>query len=586
MLITEPEILAFNNVRLNQAYSSSLCITNSADSSLEFTLRATSPRYSISPNRVRLDAGASAVVTVRLFVSQAHASAGTKADYLVLKCLYSEQRLPVSYTLYKKAPGGRSRSPSPAPSRPSRSPSRTPQAKSEIRPDGSPPAALRFMQSTSSSRGRSPPPSPPPDRHAPQDEQYVPRSEYARVCSAWEDERLMFEQRSEKVMRVLDKKDGLIRDLRAQLAGSGIRGELERQMQAPAEDAAGLDATRAEMAGMRERLIDQSEQIEVLISEIARLRNELTDSVPAAAPAFLAPQIRQDVAPLPASPLPATTDPFPTDALKRRISELEADLYSARFKAEASDREMEELMNRNAYLEGECTALSGQLQRAEETWRQAASEAPLPFPHAATRPDLDTSTSVGPEVLALYQERAHRAETDNGILLGHIAQLEREHAEAEARADVLSRRLGDQQELCAQLSDRCAELETIAEVARPTPKEEPVRQDPEPASRGPDVSVDSDGTELREANVWWSYVWHAMGESDGARLEREHDAAVAVLTASDRNADSQMVGSNSLNYYTDAIARLQRTVNELKSTTSAQVVEIAVARQVCNETFR
>ena len=222
MLGIEPESLEFKNVRPNQAYSTSVCITNNADSSLEFTLRATSPRYSISPNRVRLEAGQSIVVTVRLFVSQAKAisSSSTKNDSLVLKCLYSEQRVPVSYSLYRKPAGtrGRSRSPSPAPMRRSKSPIRTPQRRVEDTQDRSrhlspsidaSDSASSYMKSTIASRGRansatSPIPSPPrsptrneADQH--RDDEFVPRSEYLRVCDALDQERRTFEQRSEKV---------------------------------------------------------------------------------------------------------------------------------------------------------------------------------------------------------------------------------------------------------------------------------------------------------------------------------------------------------------------------------------------------
>lgn len=154
----------------------------------------------------------------------------------------------------------------------------------------------------------------------------------------------------------------------------------------------------------------------------------------------------------------------------------------------------------------------------------------------------------------------------------------------------LSDSLAEKDVVCSQLADKCAELEAISKVSGNGPKSD---NRVEESSRSPDdarglaLAPDIDGEELKEANVWWSYVWHAMGQSDAARLEREHDSTLQLLlTSSDvgrvteSTSESLPVAPHSLNYYTDAITRLQRSINELKSTTSAQVVEIATARQV------
>jgi hypothetical protein len=114
----------------------------------------------------------------------------------------------------------------------------------------------------------------------------VPRSEYLRVCEAWDQERLLFEQKSEKVMRILERKDGIIHDLKQELAsaqaasgagaGAGARGEFERQLRNPA-GVAGRSANNSsttagsshlddhQVASMQEKILDQSEQIEVLL---------------------------------------------------------------------------------------------------------------------------------------------------------------------------------------------------------------------------------------------------------------------------------------------------------------------------------
>lgn len=62
MLEVSPSSLTFRDVRLNNAYVNSVCITNPLPATVEFTLRASSQRYSLTPNRVTLSAGQSIVV--------------------------------------------------------------------------------------------------------------------------------------------------------------------------------------------------------------------------------------------------------------------------------------------------------------------------------------------------------------------------------------------------------------------------------------------------------------------------------------------------------------------------------------------
>ena len=154
----------------------------------------------------------------------------------------------------------------------------------------------------------------------------------------------------------------------------------------------------------------------------------------------------------------------------------------------------------------------------------------------------------------------------------------------------LSHSLSEKDLAWSQLAEKCAELEAVKKVSGNSPKSDNPTEAPPPSgadARELTLTPDIDGEELKEANVWWSYVWHAMGQSDAARLEREHDFTVNMLVASadagrvaETTGESPPVATHSLNYYTDAITRLQRNVNELKSTTAAQVIEIATARQV------
>mgnify|MGYP002214535650 CR=1 FL=1 len=62
MLEVSPESLVYRDVRLNNAYVNSICITNPLPATVEFTLRPSSQRYSLVPNRITLAAGQSIVV--------------------------------------------------------------------------------------------------------------------------------------------------------------------------------------------------------------------------------------------------------------------------------------------------------------------------------------------------------------------------------------------------------------------------------------------------------------------------------------------------------------------------------------------
>ena len=118
MMEVEPKNLVYRDVRLNQSYSTSLCISNPLTASVEFTLRPSSPRYTVSPNRVNLMGGQSIVVTVRLFLTHfPNYSKGVKGqdDHIVLKSSYFEQKVDVTFFLHSRdssSAASRSQSPS------------------------------------------------------------------------------------------------------------------------------------------------------------------------------------------------------------------------------------------------------------------------------------------------------------------------------------------------------------------------------------------------------------------------------------------------------------------------------------------
>lgn len=105
MLEVEPAVLVIRDVRLNQPYTASLCVTNSLAAGVEFTLRPSSPRWTITPNRVNLGAGQSIVVTVRLFLSHyPNYGRGVQGqeDTIHIKSSYFEQKVSATFFLHSR----------------------------------------------------------------------------------------------------------------------------------------------------------------------------------------------------------------------------------------------------------------------------------------------------------------------------------------------------------------------------------------------------------------------------------------------------------------------------------------------------
>ena len=90
----EPSSLSFREVRINQTYTASLCISNSFQTPVEFQLIPSHQRYTISPNRVTLYPKQSIVITVKLFSNQRKLDSSIE-DSIRLKSDFSEQRIPI-----------------------------------------------------------------------------------------------------------------------------------------------------------------------------------------------------------------------------------------------------------------------------------------------------------------------------------------------------------------------------------------------------------------------------------------------------------------------------------------------------------
>lgn len=110
----EPARIVFPSVRLNQSYSSSLCISNPLSASVEFTIRPSSSRYTVTPDKVRLSAGQTIVVTVKLFLNHYPSSSkasGGHEDSLHVKSVYFDQKIPVEFFVHTQQSSSRSPSP-------------------------------------------------------------------------------------------------------------------------------------------------------------------------------------------------------------------------------------------------------------------------------------------------------------------------------------------------------------------------------------------------------------------------------------------------------------------------------------------
>ena len=105
MLDVSPDSLVYRDVRLNNAYVNSVCITNPLAATVEFTLRPSSQRYAVTPSRVTLSAGQSIVVTVRLFLAHypnfIKGSRGQE-DHIQMKSSYFEQKIPLVFFLHSR----------------------------------------------------------------------------------------------------------------------------------------------------------------------------------------------------------------------------------------------------------------------------------------------------------------------------------------------------------------------------------------------------------------------------------------------------------------------------------------------------
>ena len=104
----EPKFLQFRDIRLNQSYTTSLCITNTYPSTVDFKLEPSSSRFAVNPSRVNLPSGQSIVVTVRLFLKHnPNTSDGVNqhGDSIRVLSSYFDHAVNLIYSLHSKETG-------------------------------------------------------------------------------------------------------------------------------------------------------------------------------------------------------------------------------------------------------------------------------------------------------------------------------------------------------------------------------------------------------------------------------------------------------------------------------------------------
>ena len=117
MLQIEPSSLIFRDVKLNQAYTSTITITNPLSVTVDFTLKPSSSKYTLSPSKIALNSNDSIVITIRLLIphyTNYTKDLNGKNDYISIKSLFFEQKIETIYYLHENILHNRSRTPSPA----------------------------------------------------------------------------------------------------------------------------------------------------------------------------------------------------------------------------------------------------------------------------------------------------------------------------------------------------------------------------------------------------------------------------------------------------------------------------------------
>ena len=623
MLEVEPRCLNFRDVFLNQAYTTSLCLTNPLTAPVEFTLRPSSPRYTVTPNRVNLSGGQSIVVTVRLFLSHyPNFRQGVRGqdDTIHIKSAYFEQNVDVSFFLHSRDSGTSiSRSRSASPLRPTAGSTSSVAAAGGVN-------SLAELQSQVYAR----------DTRISQLESIISQleSKYPSlkeiVRNRVEQERLIFEEKSEKALDLLQRKDETIGYLQTRLSDSssaiaklrqqkaldasirvatsvdtesfgalkdriaGLEGrenelltKIKEEEQARGDGQRKLEralleldearstiavleerqivggsvvqSSQQELRGLRERTIDQAEQIEVLVNEIGRLRAESQNSE--------AVQLAQEEIARLKSETRQLRDR--NENLKQENSSLQQTVghLSTAVAAAANVATTESVATQPTPAE---SSPARSLRAGHVSWGGAPGDdaqlehhvpgTPVPSHfHGRSVNDLSHALQERSAQVHLYQERAQIVESENDEL--RARQADSRLVESELRLKL--------RECATLLSDRETEIKVLNErverLRREKEEFELKLADKDTLLR---YAVDkSNATEAkvkeRDSHTWWSYIWHEL-----KRQNSEHNMLRENIVGDGNDIPANLASE-------DAVLKIAG----LKANLSAQAIEIACLRQ-------
>lgn len=335
-----------------------------------------------------------------------------------------------------------------------------------------------------------------------------------------------------------------------------VRQELdqERERSKSISDAdSQRDQQRNELRGLRERTIDQAEQIDVLVSEISKLRKETRENGPSGSLSLAQEEI---------SRLQSESSQLRgrMDSLKQENASLQQALERTNTALKIATAQVEE-------EDQDFRSPVRSLKAGHVSWGQAAGgggpqNEPLvgtPVPSNFNARSFDDVTHALQERIVqvhLYQERADRVEGENDELRARLSESRQvEHdlhqkckdldtrvlgheIEAKILAERIERLRSEKEELRLRLEEKETELRSAAQVSS---------------------VIQSKGLE-KDAHVWWSYVWH--------ELKRQHLES-ANLSERRVHDDQQLSGADAD----------QMKISSLKASLSAQAIELASLRQ-------
>jgi hypothetical protein len=636
MLDIEPKSLVYRDVRLNQAYSSSICITNPLTASVEFTLRPSSPRYTITPNRVNLNGGQSIVVSVRLFLSHyPNYSKGVRGqdDTIHIKSSYFEQKVDVTFFLHSRdsvttASTSRSLSPNVRSSRGNKDritgnvvydPLSELQSQIYIKDN-----KIKELEGIIGQL----------------ESKYPSMQEIIR--SRLEQERSVFEEKSEKVLKILRRKDETIGLLQEELqqqtnnaenrrkessikdqekvdsegkshdywSGNKVENpssesqisslkqtieDLKRRLQneefihdnckndlrktqealeeyiSEAQIKAKKDVNASstvnigdhhhqELKGLREKTLDQAEQIEVLVAEISKMR------------------IVHSNAP--------THEKL--SAAQNEVQRLQQDLIHNSDKNKQLEDAYGNLEKAYSGLENQ---LSGEGNRTPGkqgggvfspkgvSWGGEVDQTERHFEYSvggglntATPSRFDNSQHglSPPSALALYQERAENAEKERDSVRGELLESNDINNDLRQRCTELENRANSADRDGRLLSERNERLRCEQEQNQLKIEEGDVLL----KSVQQQMIIQGEKTNAHDSHLWWSYVWHELkrqsSERDGLS---EKDAAMNIPASWNENRSSLDGASHRQEAETNA------QFTKLRDNLRAQAIELVSLRQ-------